>query len=337
MTVELREAASDAHYEYRYEDRSLVLRWLRTPVFMPIVHALPRRITPNQITLCGHLCMWVSAVVAMTFPDRRTLALLALGFGYTTFNLADTIDGMYARHSGQTSRLGELLDHGLDPLGTALVPLTYGIALGEPAWLVLASTATVAYLQFLTYLHGYRIGHVVLGEIGIIEGLGLAAAVCIVAALGGWELLTRSLAFDVSWAGLLAIAFIAAALPTFVSMRGLLRHSTDLIPLAVLIAVIVAWYAFGGLGVRTAGLLLLFTSAYEMILITSARLRRLTLALWDLPFAVAVAGAAGTSIALGLGAGIQTAVAGALAVYALCRFALFFFRTVAAVTLEPLP
>ena len=323
-------AASDVHYEYRSEDRSLALRWLTAPLFMPIVRLLPRGLTPNQITLCGHACVWASAAAALCASDHETLVLLVLAFGYTGYNVADTIDGMYARYSGRTSRLGELLDHGLDPLGMALVPLTYGIALREPAWLVLASTAAVAYLQFLTFLHGYRVGHVVLGEVGVIEGLGIAAAVCLAAALGGLGVLTRPLFYDVSWAGLLAIAFMAAVLPALLSMRGLLRHSGDLVPLAILIAAILAWHGFGVLGVRGAGLLILFTSAYEMTRITSARLRRLALALWDPPFVAATATAAAASIALGLDAGVQAALAGALSLYALAQSARLFFRTVAA-------
>lgn len=321
---------SDAHDDYRSEDRSLVLRWLGTPLFMPIVRALPRRLTPNQITLFGHACIWVSAAVALRSPNPGRFVLLALALGYTGYNVADTIDGMYARYSGQTSKLGELLDHGLDPFGMALVPLTYGIALREPAWLILASTATVAYMQFLTFLHGYRVGHVVLGEVGVIEGLGLAAAVCLTGALGGLNFLTRSLLFGVSWAGLLAIAFMAGAFPALLFMRGLLRHPGDMIPLALLIAAILAWYAFGALGVPAAGLLILFTSAYAMLIVTSARLRRLTLALWDPLFVAMMAGAAGASIALGFGAGIQAGLAGILIVYAFARAAQLFFRTVAA-------
>jgi phosphatidylglycerophosphate synthase len=320
----------DAHDDYRCDDRSLALRWLTAPIFMPIVRVLPRRLTPNQITLSGHACIWVSAVVALMAPGQGRFVLLALAFGYTGYNVADTIDGMYARHSRQTSKLGELLDHGLDPLGMALVPLTYGLAMREPAWLILGSTATVAYLQFLTFLHGYRVGYVVLGEIGVIEGLGIAAVACLAGALGALSFLTQPLLFGVSWAGLLAIAFMAAAFPALLSMRGLRRRPGDLVPLAVLIAAILAWYVFGALGTPVAGLLILFTSAYSMITVISARLRRLTLALWDLPFVLMTAGAVGASIALGLGAGIQAGLASALIVYAFARAARLFFLTVAA-------
>lgn len=124
----------------------------------------------------------------------------------------------------------------------------------------------------------------------------MSATWCLVAALGGLTWLTRPVLFDVSGAGLVAIAFIA-----------------------------------GALDVRVTGVLLLFTSAYETTLVTSSRLRRLTLALWDVPFVAALVAAAGLSMTLHAGAGVQNSLAGALSVYALARSAAFFFRTVAAV------
>ena len=66
------------------------------------------------------------------------------------------------------------------------------------------------------------------------------------------------------------------------------------------------------------------------MLVTSARLRRLTLALWDLPFLVMMAAAVGASLTLRLDATAQTFVAGAVIVYACARAAQLFFRTVAA-------
>jgi phosphatidylglycerophosphate synthase len=323
--------AAGIHNEYRFEDRSLLLRWLQAPLFMPIVRALPRALTPNQITLAGHLCMWSGAAVILMARRATPMVLLALAFGYTGYNVADIIDGMHARHSGRTSKLGELLDHGLDAFDAALIPLTYGIALREPAWLILASTATIGYLQFVTFLHGYRVGYVILGEIGVIEGLALAALVCVAAALGGLAVLTRPVFSDVPGAGLLAIAFIASALPAFVSMRGLWRRGADLTPLAVLSGAILAWYGFGALGVRAAGLLILFTSACQMMRVTSARLRRMPLALWDGPFMAATIAAAVGSIAWGLDARVQTALAGGLILYAIVLSAVLFFRTAAAI------
>jgi phosphatidylglycerophosphate synthase len=319
--------SADVHYEYRWEDRSLILRWLRDPVFVPMVRALPRRLTPNQLTALGHGCVWISATIALLAPTRGPRVLLALSLGYAAFNLADTLDGLYARHSGRTSRLGELLDHGLDPISFGLVPLTYGLVMREPAWLILASTAMVAYVQFVTFLHGYRVGHVVLGEVGVIEALSVAAAMCIAAAAGGLEFLARPLVFGVSPAGLLAVGFIAGALAAVASMPALAHHVRDLVPLAVLDAAIVAWFAWGDIGITTAALLILASSACQSMIVTCSRLLPLPLALWDLRFVVMTAAAAGASIALSLAPRVQSGLAGVLIGYAALRAARLFVRT----------
>ena len=218
-------APIDAHYEYRSEDRSLALRWLTAPLFMPIVRRLPRGLTPNQVTLVGHACVWTSAAVALLVSDHETWVLLVLAFGYTGYNVADTIDGMYARHSGKTSRLGELLDHGLDPLGMALVALTYGIALREPAWLVLASTAAVAYPQFLTFPSAIASATWCSAK----SGSSRAGSRRRCASPPRWAVwvLTGPCSTRPSWQGLLAIAFMAAVLPRCCRWRGLRCVTAD--------------------------------------------------------------------------------------------------------------
>jgi phosphatidylglycerophosphate synthase len=323
--------SGDVHLDYRSEERSLLFHWLREPVFMPMVRALPRRLTPNQLTLLGHLCVWFTAGGALAASSHGTLLLLALAFGYTAYNLADTLDGLYARHSGRTSRLGELLDHGLDPLTLGIVLLSYGIVMDLPPWLVLASTGTIASMQFVTFLHGYRLGSVVLGEIGVIEGLVVAAVACLAAAIGGLPLLTQPLLWGVSAAGLLAVGVMAGALPALYSMRGLARHARDTIPVAALVGLTVAWFAFGALGVTTAGLLIVVTTVYESMLVTSARLLRLPLRLWDWLFVLMVALAATASIAADVDAGVQHLLASLVIGYAALRAGWLFFRTVSGV------
>lgn len=272
---------ADAHYRYRSEDRSLVLKWLTDPVLLPMVRRLPRRMTPNQLTLLGHVLVAASALVALSDAWSTQATLLALAVGYSAFNLADTLDGMYARHSGRTSSRGELLDHGLDPVSLGLVVLTYGRIMGVPAWLTLVSTATVAFVQFVTFLHGYRIGFVILGEIGVIEGLGVAAGLCLLGAAGGQGWLTAELFAGVPVAGALACAFVLGALPALISMRGLVAHLRDLGPILLLDTAIAIWFIGGRLDLAQTALMLIAAGAYQSMAVTAARLRRRSLRLFE--------------------------------------------------------
>ena len=273
--------SSDTHYEYRCEDHSILLRVLKDPVFMPLVRALPSTITPNQVTVAGHVAIWLSFAWVLRMPSAPAALCAALAVAYAFYNISDCIDGMLARHSGRMSRLGELLDHGLDSLSIPLVVLGFGLLTHQPAWVLLTSTGVVGFMNFATLMHGYRIGYVHLGTIGIIEGIFCASALCGFAALFGLEWLTRPLAAGLSLSSWVLLALPAGGLSALVSMRGLARRMDDFTPLAVTFGLILTWYFSGPLGPVWAGLLLLSASGHQACTITRARLLRRPLALWD--------------------------------------------------------
>src|SRR6185436_19396568 len=154
----------------------------------------------------------------------------------------------------------------------------------EPPWLILLSTAVVAFVQFLTFLHGYRVGYVILSEVGVIEGLGAVSLVCLAGSLGAYDWLTSRMFADVPVAGIVGIGFVLGGLVALASMGGLAAHLRDMVPLLLLDVAIAAWYRFGELDVITAGLITILATACQSMIITSSRLRRLPLRLWDLPF-----------------------------------------------------
>jgi phosphatidylglycerophosphate synthase len=205
------------HYEYRWQDHSILLRLLRDPLLIPLVLRLPTRITPNQVTLFGQGAIWGSFTVAAAAGPARAV-LVGVALAYVLYAVADCIDGEFARHTHRTSRVGELLDHGLDAISLPLATLGFGILMQQPAWMILASTAAVAVLDFATFVHGYRVGYVHLGAIGLIEGLAAGAVVAIVAAVIGVQPLARPFVGDVSIAGLLILGMIGGSLTALAQM-----------------------------------------------------------------------------------------------------------------------
>lgn len=302
--------SDDEHYEYRCEDHSILLRVLKEPVFMPLVRAVPAAITPNQVTVAGHVAVWLSFAFVLTTPSATAALCVALAAAYAFYVISDCIDGMLARHSGRMSRLGELLDHGLDSLSIPLVVLGFGLVTHQPDWVLLTATGMVGFMNFATLMHGYRIGYVHLGAIGIIEGILCAAALCGFAALFGLEPLTRPLAAGLSLSGWLLLALPAGGLTALVSMRGLARRLDDFTPLLVSFGLILAWYFSGRLNVIWAGLLLLSASGHQACTITRARLLRRPLALWDLASVGLLLLFATVSLAANTASGWQTLCAG---------------------------
>lgn len=322
--------ADDAHYDYRFEDRSLLLRWTERPLLIPLVRALPAWLTPNQLTVAGHLCAATAVTLAFALQPLPAAGLVAMAAGILAYVLADAIDGLYARHSGKTSRLGEMLDHWLDAFTVPLVVLSFAVVLQAPPLLALLSVLACGLLHYTTLLHGFRVGFVLLGEIGVIEGFCVGALACLAAAAFGTEMFTRPLLGGVALGPMLLIGFVAGACLAFGPMRGAFRHASDFAGVGLTLAAVAVWFALGRLPLALAGALGVLTSAHGEGGVLRARLLRLPFRPNDpLLLALTLAGLA-ASLALDLSRGAQTALAAAAVAYGAARAVITFARTAAA-------
>lgn len=322
---------TDAHYEYKWQDRSVLLRVLREPALMPLVRSLPTAITPNQVTMFGQIVIWASFIVATTAGPSAPV-LLGVGFAFLAYCVADCIDGEFARYSRRTSRIGELLDHGLDAISVPLAALGFGVLMQQPAWVTLSATAAVSFLNFATIVHGYRVGYVHLGEIGLNEGLVAGTIAMVVAAAIGVEPLARPRFGDLSIAGVLLVGMILGGFAALAQMRGLARKPGDFTALLLMLSAAAAWYAFGQLSATVTGVLFMAASAYPLCRLTCARLLREPVPIADWLFVSLGVAAAAASIAGGLDARLQLTFAMSLLAYALLRGGAVFLRAVSALT-----
>jgi len=320
----------NAHYEYRFTDHSILLRMLARPVFAPLVRAVPRGITPNQITITGQLAALAAFAVAVLARPPGAASLILLAALATFYTLADCIDGLFARHTQQTSRLGELLDHWLDALSVPLIVLAFGLVLPADPRLVFAAALVTSFLHFATFLHGFRLGFVHLGAIGIIEGTCVGALVCVFAAVAGTELLARPVFAGLSPASLLIAALVAGGSTALWSMRGLARHGRDFLFIGTLFAAVAAWFAFGHLSPALAGALIIALGSRLEGQVIRARLLHEPLTLQDPLLLILVLGGATAALGLPLDARAQALLAAVALVYAFWREARAFAQTVAA-------
>jgi phosphatidylglycerophosphate synthase len=164
-------------YTYHLDERSLTQRWLTQRLWEPIARRLPARLHPNAITAVGALSMLASLACAWQ-------ALAGLRWGYlcaalcaALYFIADNVDGPHARSSGQTSRLGEFLDHWLDAINGAALTLPVALCLGLRGGLLLAVAASVALVYFVTIWEQHHTGTFHSGRLGsneaILAGIGL--------------------------------------------------------------------------------------------------------------------------------------------------------------------
>jgi phosphatidylglycerophosphate synthase len=133
-------------------------QWVISSLCRPASRRLTRRVHPNTITLINQCVSWsvfVALVIAPTVTSGFALTLrLAAIIGVWLSMFLDCLDGCHARETGQSSPLGEILDHGLDainiPLVSAGVTITLSLDPFTSVVMVLLS-AIIYYSQVLLY------------------------------------------------------------------------------------------------------------------------------------------------------------------------------------------
>ena len=157
--------------EYRAEDRALLLRFYQRLFWDRLVLALPPSLAPNTLTLAAEACAVLAAVAAWGASQGvRALHLLSalLLFAYMT---GDNIDGQHARRTGQTSALGEFLDHGLDGLAScaALLCSAFALHVEGVALVLLVGLGSLGFGG--VFWAQYRTGLLVTPRISAMEGV----------------------------------------------------------------------------------------------------------------------------------------------------------------------
>ncbi|MBS2014327.1 MAG: CDP-alcohol phosphatidyltransferase family protein [Deltaproteobacteria bacterium] len=185
---------SDQGLVYTVRDRSLLLPFYKRLVVEPSLRLVPRSVDPNHITHAGHvinlagIATLIAAGPALakgaTWPLFVAIATLQI------YNWCDNADGAHARRTGQSSALGELLDHGLDMLNTTYIAFAAAIALGAPpAWWT-AMAIVVPAACAVTYWEQAETGLFSLGLLNQVESVMVLSAILVVTAIGGfgvWE------------------------------------------------------------------------------------------------------------------------------------------------------
>jgi phosphatidylglycerophosphate synthase len=162
--------------KYTVKDEELLLEFYKKLLWNRIVPRIPASITPNSLTIVGQICGVLSAVAtygaAVGGVPFLYLVSTFLLLAYLTF---DNIDGAHARRTGQTSPLGEFLDHGLDGLAStaALVLTGYVLGLHTDPILMVTLCALGGFGFTAVFWEQFRTGLLVIPKVSTTEGLSL--------------------------------------------------------------------------------------------------------------------------------------------------------------------
>ncbi|TXI22152.1 MAG: CDP-alcohol phosphatidyltransferase family protein [Nitrosomonas sp.] len=126
----------------------LVTKWLwPIPAFWVTHLCIRWKITPNQVTV---LSIVLALLAGIAFWYGHYASGLIMGWIMT---FLDTVDGKLARVTITSSRIGDVMDHGLDLIHPPLWYLAWGIGL-TAAELPLANLEFLVWLIFIGYIGG---------------------------------------------------------------------------------------------------------------------------------------------------------------------------------------
>jgi phosphatidylglycerophosphate synthase len=153
------------------EDRELLLGFYKRLLWDRLVTVLPARITPNAITLFGQAAAVFACIAAIAGVHGYPVGFLVSAGLLLTFLTADNVDGAHARRTGQASPLGEVLDHGLDGIGSGAVLIATAVVVRLPGvwltvWVVLGALMFIA-----LFWEQYRTGRLIIPAVSSTEGI----------------------------------------------------------------------------------------------------------------------------------------------------------------------
>ncbi|MCA9520165.1 MAG: CDP-alcohol phosphatidyltransferase family protein [Myxococcales bacterium] len=159
--------------EYKVVDQELLLGFYKKLLWDRILPHIPDRITPNAITVTGQVMVGIAVLLAYAatqtsdwlFPFSSLFLL-----GYLT---ADNLDGPHARRTGQSSPLGEFLDHGLDGLASGAVLICTALTLRVTGWWMVALCVLGSIGFIVSFWEQTRRGVLIIPEMGATEGITL--------------------------------------------------------------------------------------------------------------------------------------------------------------------
>jgi phosphatidylglycerophosphate synthase len=170
---------------YQVEDRELLIGAYQKLLWNHLVKIIPRRILPNWITVLGQFAAGLGVITAALAVNGRPYLYLVSAFLWICYLTADNIDGSHARRTGQTSVLGEFLDHGLDGFANGALLITAAIVLQmKGIWMpVFLAVGSLGFI--VTFWEQYRTERLVLPELSSAEGITVVAVIeCLAFAFG---------------------------------------------------------------------------------------------------------------------------------------------------------
>ncbi|MCA9621461.1 MAG: CDP-alcohol phosphatidyltransferase family protein [Myxococcales bacterium] len=257
----------------RVEDRSALHGVYQRALWDRLVPRIPARITPNALTLVGHLLGVVAVALCIFAVEGRRWCYVASALVMFVSLTLDQLDGAHARRTGQCSRRGELLDHGLDGIRSTAVLMMAALLLRMGPWAMTIFAALGTLTFAVAFWEQYRTGHLSSPTVGPIEGVtALLIWQLMVAVLGEPEWLRFSdeqVTAGTVIVGVVVVALAVAVLPPMLRARKWGARLAELVPLFAVVLLELVFVAGGAaplVVVTTMGLVCAHATSHFIVL-----------------------------------------------------------------------
>lgn len=247
-------------YQYNIQETSLLQKPLTTLFWNPLVTKLPASWTPNSITIFGGIAMFVSIFfMYLALAQHMNWGYFVAAMLMMVYMACDNVDGMHARRTGQSSKLGEFLDHWLDSMHSVNINFCLVLMFGLNGWLLIIAATLMSLAFFATIWEDYRTGVFYSGKLGTNEGLILTALVyCAFGIFGNNQTCHYQTWNTINVAS--CIVYLSCVV-CFMTVLGTLyrvrSHFLDYIPIVLFIIGVSAWHLFCAFPLWASALLIL--------------------------------------------------------------------------------
>lgn len=248
-------------YTYRVDDQELLLGFYKKLLWDRMVPRIPARVTPNTLTIVGQILAVLSALaaaaaVAHNGVGGQPVFFIVSAFCMVAYLTFDNIDGAHARRTGQSSVLGEFLDHGLDGVASGSILIVTCLVLHLDG-IMMAILCTLGAIGFASlFWEQFRTGILIIPKFSTTEGITVLAIWEIMVAIFGEP---EWLHFSVTHitAGTIVIAAVCLAYsvalgPPFVRAAKAGIKGWEMAPFFALSALQVGFAPLGAAGVLPA-------------------------------------------------------------------------------------
>ncbi|CAG9328399.1 unnamed protein product [Blepharisma stoltei] len=108
------------NHKYRGSPTTPLMKLLDKILWTPLSKFIPNSIAPNMVTLFSTIFIMIGVILTLVYNDLQfgknppLWVWPVAGLCLWLYDTLDNLDGKHARKTGQSSPLGQLMDHGLD-------------------------------------------------------------------------------------------------------------------------------------------------------------------------------------------------------------------------------